>query len=515
MSYVLVTAAFVCVVAYYCFTKLSVARRTLPYPPGPRPLPIIGNALSIPTKQMAQVYREMCMTYGDLVYLESFGQSILVLGTHEVALELLEKRSAKYADKIHSTMADLVGWDWALPVMTYGSWWRRSRKAFHEFFNPAVLAQYHSTQLECARRILPRLVTDPQHFPEHIRHCIGFGIMRITYGIDIEKATIPYMAIAAQTMATFAATFVPGKYLVETFPILRFLPYWMPGARFKREADAWRPIVQRLRNTPWKATIADMKNGVAQPSIVTTLLERTCGLDGESLADEIKISKDTAASAYAGSADTLFSTTMSFFLAMASYPDVQQRAQAELDAVIGPDRLPNFDDRPFLPYIFAIIKECVRWRIVLPLGIAHRSMEEDEFRGYYIPKGTIVIPNAWAFTRDTKHYPEPEEFRPERFLKDGKIDPDILDPVDFAFGYGRRGCPGRDFSAAILFALISHILHMFTIGPPKDEHGRPLPLNVRTTDGGILLLPEPFECTIIPRSAEAETLILANSAVQI
>lgn len=88
--------------------------------------------------------------------------------------------------------------------------------------------------------------------------CLGFGILSIAYGIDIEKEKTPYMAIAAETMATFAATFVPGKYLVETFPSLRFLPSWLPGARFKREGKAWKPIVERLRNTPWDATVAAM-----------------------------------------------------------------------------------------------------------------------------------------------------------------------------------------------------------------------------------------------------------------
>lgn len=102
------------------------------------------------------------------------------------------------------------------------------------------------------------------------RSCIGSGIMRITYGIDIEKEATPYMAIAAETMATFAAVFVPGKYLVETFPILRFIPSWFPGARFKREGEEWTRIVRRLRDTPWNATAAAMVRSICAFVVTAT-----------------------------------------------------------------------------------------------------------------------------------------------------------------------------------------------------------------------------------------------------
>ena len=97
---------------------------------------------------------------------------------------------------------------------------------------------------------------------------------------------------------------------------------------------------------------------------------------------------------------------------MALYPEVQKKAQAEIDAVVGPNRLPDFHDRPSLPYINAVLKESLRWNIIVPLGrpfviifvatimtssegIPHMSTIDDEYNGFYIPKGTIVIGNAW------------------------------------------------------------------------------------------------------------------------
>ena len=76
---------------------------------------------------------------------------------------------------------------------------------------------------------------------------------------------------------------------------------------------------------------------------------------------------------------------------MVLHPDIQRKAQKELDSVVGPDRLPKFSDRDALPYINAIVKECSRWHSVFPLGIAHRSINDEEYNGFLIPKGSILV----------------------------------------------------------------------------------------------------------------------------
>ena len=83
---------------------------------------------------------------------------------------------------------------------------------------------------------------------------------------------------------------------------------------------------------------------------------------------------------------------MTFFLAMTLYPDVQKKAQDELTRVIGAERLPTFEDHDSLPYIQAILLECLRWMAVTPLGLPHRVTVDDFYNGYFIPAGTLVIP---------------------------------------------------------------------------------------------------------------------------
>ena len=85
---------------------------------------------------------------------------------------------------------------------------------------------------------------------------------------------------------------------------------------------------------------------------------------------------------------------------MIAFPEVQRRAQAEIDALVGRDRLPTFADAPRLSYVCAIIKEILSWRPVAPFGMPHAATEEDWYEGMYIPKSTVCIPNAWHCNHD-------------------------------------------------------------------------------------------------------------------
>lgn len=87
------------------------------------------------------------------------------------------------------------------------------------------------------------------------------------------------------------------------------------------------------------------------------------------------------------------------------HPEVQRKAQAQIDSVIGPDRLPDFSDRDQLPYVDAIVWECLRWNPSLPLGVAHYTTEDDVYEGYYIPKGTTVLANIWLVVLKTSFSP--------------------------------------------------------------------------------------------------------------
>ena len=200
---------------------------------------------------------------------------------------------------------------------------------------------------------------------------------------------------------------------------------------------------------------------------------------------------DTAYHSSAGSETTSTSLTW-WTLAMIAFPEVQRRAQAEIDAVVGRDRLPTFSDAPRLSYVCAIIKEILRWRPVAPFGIPHAATEEDWYEGMYIPKGTTIIPNTWNCNHDREVFGnDADEFRPERHLDEngehlnGPMETNQAGHV--TFGFGRRICVGKDLASESLFINTARILWATQLERTRDENGMEVPLDIETiVDAGVV-----------------------------
>jgi cytochrome P450 len=187
---------------------------------------------------------------------------------------------------------------------------------------------------------------------------------------------------------------------------------------------------------------------------------------------------------------------------MTLYPEVQRKAREEIDRVVGHNRLPNYNDRADLPYVEALLKEVLRWNPVAPLALPHRVTLDDVYEGYLIPAGAIIFANTWGIFKDPSLYEKPDEFNPERFLKNA----DIPDPKSFAFGYGRRVCPGQHLADASLFLTIVSTLALFEITYATDEKtGKPI-IPEPNYKAGVICHPEEYKCSIKPRFSEAELL---------
>ncbi|KAF7799349.1 hypothetical protein EIP86_010581 [Pleurotus ostreatoroseus] len=171
-----------------------------------------------------------------------------------------------------------------------------------------------------------------------------------------------------------------GQQLLNTPEdfFMKYLPGWF---HFHREANAGKAMIERMVNRPFEHVKAQMRTGSAVPSLSRQLLSKEL-TDIHNLEHHIK-----------WATGSLYGV-LTCIMAMALHPEYQKRAQEEIDRVVGEDRLPTISDRIQLPYVNAVIKETMRWHPALPLSIARCTTKDDVYEGYFIPKGTIVVPNV-------------------------------------------------------------------------------------------------------------------------
>lgn len=330
-------------------------------------------------------------------------------------------------------------------------------------------------------------------------------MLRITYGYVIEPlGPDPLVNLMQDVMTNLSSAFVPFYWATDFIPALRHLPDWFPGTGFKKTARKWKSINEAVIETPYNFVQKQMEKGTyQQTSYVSEHIKAHGHGDGTGVSKEDASNIQlTATDMYGGGADTTVSTIMAFTLAMILFPEVQKKAQEEIDRVIGSGRLPGYEDQQNLPYNSAVAKEALRYFSVVPAGLAHRTEEEILFRGYRIPKGSFILPSIWWFSHDPEVYKDPLVFDPERFLEP-RNEPD---PGNEAFGYGRRVCPGRHLATESIFLTTTRLLAAFTITKGVDENGKEIDVECKATPG-LISHPVEFSYGITPRNKKYEDLI--------
>ncbi|KAI1792480.1 O-methylsterigmatocystin oxidoreductase [Ganoderma leucocontextum] len=468
--------------------KWRARSRGRPFPPGPPSLPVVGNLFNTPGDRAWCAFQDLAAQYGDIIHFRMLGQSIIVLGSLEIINEYLEKRASNTSDRPQSPIIELLGQGTNFGLMPYGQQWRRYRRHFWQHFTSRAVEEYQPVTRAAAHRFLARLVERPAQLNAHIRYTFLATVLKVVYGIGLTEDHDEYAATFDVSSEGISQGLVPGKYIVEMLPILKNVPKWVPGFGFQADFERWRAAVDDVMNIPFAHTREAMARGEGFESIVAKTLT-VAGNDDEPEDEHEEMAKGIGLVSYEAGADTSFSALQSFFLAMSLHPDVQKKAQAELDAIVGPHRMPEFSDSDLLVYVNAVIKEALRWHTVVPLGVAHATTADDELRGYFLPRGTVILPNIWACMHDPAVYEDPHAFRPERFIQDGKFDPSVQDPVPFVFGFGRRICPGRHFALASLFINVASVLHTFDITSALDTDGRPVAIEHSQTPGFISCVP--------------------------
>lgn len=331
----------------------------------------------------------------------------------------------------------------------------------------------------------------------------GATVLKMAYGyaIDHDKPDA-LVHLVDKMMTEFSLAASPMSWIVDIIPALQYLPEGFPGTSFHKTARKWRHSIQSTAYVPYRFVQRQMATFTHRPSYVSKLIQHFKQESDNISEDDEQIIIWTAASLYGAAADTTVIALTAFTLAMILFPEVQSKAQEEIDHVIGTNRLPTFDDRENLPYVDALVKESIRWWPIAPMGFPHTATEDIEYDGMHIPKGAMLLPAVWWFLHDPEVYGSPDTFNPDRFLPPSN-EPD---PRPAAFGYGRRACAGQYVAESSLYLHIAQSLAVFKFCKAIDKNLQEVELDVKIKPG-VLAYPTNFDVNVRPRSEKHAQLI--------
>ncbi|KAI0055362.1 cytochrome P450 [Artomyces pyxidatus] len=466
-------------------------------PPGPS-----GNVASaFKGRAMVDVCRDWAKEYGPIFSFTMGTRKVVVLNDLKTTTDLLDKRGDIYSSRPRLIVAhEILSGGMRGLTMPYGEKWRKWRKIQHMGMNGRAALAYRDHQTLESTVVLRDLLADAGTHQTSLQRFATSVVLGICYGRRVKDLEDPMVRANYVAGMEYSRASLPGRYLVETWPILLWLPrpfQWFRAPLEKvREKDT-NTYLTFLRTVKRRKDAGISKDCMA----VYTLTDgRDHGLS------EVEVAYALSAPFGAG-IDSTMSTIMWTIICTLVNPEVMKKAQAEIDAVVGRYRLPTFQDEPGLPYVSAIIKEVTRFRPVAPLAVPHAVTRDDSYDGYVIPKGTTIWGNVEALTQDPMLFAAPEKFYPERFL--GKdLDPRLVD-FTMPFGFGRRMCPGMHVALQSVFIVVARILWAFDLVPASD--GELPDVNAKAAIG-LTRGPAPFKFGVRARHPDAVRIIEEEGA---
>ncbi|XP_012509335.1 PREDICTED: cytochrome P450 1B1 [Propithecus coquereli] len=484
-------------------------------PPGPFPWPLIGNALAV--GRVAHLsFARLARRYGDVFQIRLGSCPVVVLNGERAIHQALVQQGAVFAGRPPFASFRVVSGGRSVAFGHYSEYWKTRRRAAYGTMRAFSTSQPHS------RRVLEG------HVLGEVREMVALLVRGSAGGAFLDPRQLTVVAVANVMSALcfgcryshddaeflellshneeFGRTVGAGS-LVDVLPWLQLFPNPVRTAfrqfeqinrnfsnfvldKFLRHRESLRP----------EAGPRDLMD-----AFILSAEKKAAGDPGDSGKQlDLEDVPATVTDIFGASQDTLSTALQWLLLLLVRYPDVQAQVQAELDQVVGRDRLPRMDDQPNLPYVMAFLYEAMRFSSFVPVTIPHATTANTSILGYHIPKDTVVFVNQWSVNHDPVKWPNPEDFVPARFLdKDGFINKDLTSSV-MIFSVGRRRCIGEELSKMQLFLFTSILAHQCDFRANPNE-----PPKINFTYG-LSIKPKPFKISVTLR----ESMELLDSAVQ-
>ncbi|KZT39793.1 cytochrome P450 [Sistotremastrum suecicum HHB10207 ss-3] len=488
------------------------SRKRLSQLPGPKGLPFLGNALQIPLVRPWLKFMEWASTHGNVYSLTALGMKIVIVNSCEDALELMHKRSAIYSDRPRmEVIRKHGGWSFAVSTEPYGPNFHLKRRMINQFFNPTATHKTYHMLSRNALAFARSALDQPMKIQSYNRRYSGANIMKLAYGHEVVEDDDQWIVNADKAVHELESVGAAGIHPIDIWPILGKLPLQIWGKKFVRNMAATKEATREATTRPYDVVKRNFFKGTAIPSMATSLIEANLKPDGR--VEHEEAINGSLAMTYLAGADTTVASIDTFIIAMIHHPEIQLEAQKTIDELLQGERLPTFEDRASLPYVEAILREVLRWKPVLPGGVPHCVIQDDEYRGMSIASGSMIFPNLIGMMYDSTDFLDPLRFSPRRFLKSEgnrySLREDVRNPEQIAFGFGRRICPGRHFATAWMWITIATFLAVFEISPCLDDKGEAI-LPDLEYEPGLVSHPKKYKCHLRPRT-QAAAMVLHTS----
>ncbi|XP_069584384.1 cytochrome P450 2C23-like [Ranitomeya imitator] len=459
------------------------------FPPGPMPLPIIGNMHMINTLKPQKSFIEMSKKYGPIFTVYLGAQRLVVLCGYDMVKDALVNHAEEFSGRPYTAMGSKVSDKHGILFST-GENWKVMRR-----FTLSTLRDYGMgrkdieikiiEECDCLLQTVRSYGGKPFNNQTIINAAMANIIVCILRGHRFEyddPTILKLMNLVNDTVKIMESKMVR---LYNSYPSL---VGWLPGNH--RKVTKYHIEMQNfVRETfTGKQRELDVNN---QRNLIDAFLAKQQEDKPEStLYFHDKNLGKLVTNLIAAGMETTSSTLRWGLLLMMKYPEIQKKVQNEIENVIGSAQ-PQVEDRKEMPYTNAVIHEIQRFGDVVPGSLPHATTTDITFRGYNLPKGTTVIPLLHSALRDKAYFEKPEEFYPGHFLdSEGKFK---KNEAFIPFSLGKRSCAGENLAKMEMFLFFTTLLQNFTFKAPSEAK---LDLSPAV---GFLNPPLPYELCAIPR----------------